>query len=560
MALINKTSFNDNRFTRTAQGNPLRRLLRQKPAIIGFATIISVLVLVSIACSISGTAPSDPLFTAKGGNSILTQTDGPTEFQFDPPTSEFTPTPPPAAELVGTVTPQASPTDTPIAPLPVADNPPILYYAQAGDTLPVVAIRFGVDPSEITSTEPIPQTTLISPNQLLIIPRSFINTTPSQKILPDSEIVFGPSAMDFDITTFVNQAGGYLSTYQEYLVSTGWTSGADIIARVALENSINPRLLLALLEYQSGWVYGQPTDLLHTDYPMGYVDVNRKKLFLQLTWAVNEISIGYYGWREGLLTDISFPDGVSTPRLAPELNAGSVALQYYLSQVYDTTGWIQALDTKNGFPALYERMFGSPWARAQEVEPLIPAGMTQPTLILPFFIGQVWSFTGGPHGAWEDYGSRAALDFAPASDIQGCSETNDWALAVAPGLIVRSWNGVVVIDLDGDGHEQTGWAVMYLHIAAKDRIPEGTWVQTGDLIGHPSCEGGHATGRHVHLARKYNGEWISADGPLPFMLSGWTAHAGSAPYLGTLTKGDQTVTASVFGSYESRIIREADQP
>jgi LasA protease len=524
------------------------------------AAILSMLTLVSLACSLGGTAASDPIFTAKGGNYILTQTAAPTKFPFDPPTLEPTLNPIPITQPEGESTMEPTPTQAPDAPLPVTDNPPILYYTQAGDTLPVVAVRFGVDPAEITSPNPIPETSLISPNQLLIIPDRFTNTTPAEKILPDSEIVFGPSAMDFDINTFINEAGGYLSTYRDYLGSTGWTSGADIVWRVGLENSINPRLLLALLEYQSGWVYGQPTDLLHTDYPMGKVDISRKQLYLQLAWAVNELSIGYYGWREGLLTNIEFPDGVSTPRLAPELNAGSVALQYYLSKVYDTAGWIQSLDPKNGLPGLYERMFGSPWARAQEVEPLIPAGMTQPRMILPFFIGQMWSYTGGPHGAWEKEGSRAALDFAPASSIQGCSETWDWALAMAPGLVVRSGNGVVVIDLDGDGHEQTGWAVLYLHIATKDRIELGTWVETGDMIGHPSCEGGHATGRHIHIARKYNGEWIPADGPLPFVLSGWTVHAGSTPYLGTMTRNGETITASVFGSYESRITRDRDEP
>jgi len=39
----------------------------------------------------------------------------------------------------------------------------------------------------------------------------------------------------------------------------------------------------------------------------------------------------------------------------------------------------------------------------------------------------------------------------------------------------------------------------------------------------------------VHVVRRFNGEWIPADGPLPFVMSGWTAHAGSAPYLGNLT-------------------------
>jgi hypothetical protein len=118
---------------------------------------------------------------------------------------------------------------------------------------------------------------------------------------------------------------------------------------------------------------------------------------------------------------------------------------------------------------------------------------------------------------------------------------------------------VVVLDLDGDGHEQTGWDLLYLHVATKDRVPLGVWLDAGDLIGHPSCEGGIATGTHLHFARKYNGEWVLADGPLPFTLSGWVAHAGAKPYEGTLTKGDKTVIAQPNGSAETQITRTAGE-
>ena len=89
-----------------------------------------------------------------------------------------------------------------------------------------------------------------------MIPRRLANTTSHQRLLPDSELVYSPSATDFDVAAYINAAGGYLSTYSEWLQSTKTTSGAQVIQRVALENSINPRLLLALIEYQSGWVYG----------------------------------------------------------------------------------------------------------------------------------------------------------------------------------------------------------------------------------------------------------------------------------------------------------------
>ena len=463
--------------------------------------------------------------------------------------AETTPAPTDNPETLDTPTPTSQPVNT----------APILYYTQAADTLPVVAVRFGVQPEEITSPDPIPETALLPPNQLLIIPRRLANTTSSQHLIPDSEVVYSPSAIDFDVKTYVEEAGGYLSTYSDWLQTTKTTTGAEIIERVAIENSINPRLLLALLEYQSHWVYGQPANMAEADYPMGLIDLNEKGLYHQLVWAVNQLSIGYYSWREGRLTELQFSGGI-TAQLAPDLNAGSAALQYYFAQRYDGEQWVQALNSNEGFPALYESMFGSPWIRAQAVEPLYPPGLEQIPMTLPFQVDRLWSFSGGPHGAWEHDGSYAALDFAPASSESGCVESSAWVTASASGLVVRSGNGVVVLDLDGDGYEQTGWALLYLHVSAKKRVPVGTWVDVGHPLGHPSCEGGMATGTHVHIARKYNGEWIAADGPMPFVLSGWQAHAGKEAYLGTLTREGDTIPANTFGSFETNIMRTADDP
>lgn len=451
----------------------------------------------------------------------------------------------------------------PTATLPPVNTTPILYYVQAADTLPVVAVRFGVLPEEISSPDPIPETDLLTPNQLLIIPRRLANTTSSQHLLPDSEVVYSPSAIDFDVTAFVNQAGGYLSTYKDWFPSTKTTTGAEIVKRVALENSINPRLLLSLLEYQSHWVYGEPTNLAETDYPMGLVNLNRKGLYRQLVWAVNQLSIGYYSWREGRLTELTFADSGAqgfTARLAPDLNAGTVALQYFLARLYDGPRWVETLHLQEGLPGLHERMFGNPWERAQAVEPLYPPGLVQPPLSLPFQVDRLWSYTGGPHGAWEQDGSYAALDFAPGSSESGCVKSNAWVTASASGLVVRSGRGVVVLDLDGDGHEQTGWVLIYLHLSSEGRAPVGTWADADDALGHPSCEGGISTGTHVHYARKYNGEWIAADGPIPFVLSGWQAHAGPQAYKGSLTRDDQTIPANIYGSFTSRITRSENDP
>ncbi len=132
--------------------------------------------------------------------------------------------------------------------------------------------------------------------------------------------------------------GGYLATYREYLNSSGWNNGAQVIERVALDNSINPRLLLSLLEYQSGWVTGQPKTGTSLDYPLGYEDPLEKGLFAQLSWAVSQLSLGYYGWRNGLVVDLTFPDD-EVLRLSPKLNAGTVAVQYYFAQFKERGEW-----------------------------------------------------------------------------------------------------------------------------------------------------------------------------------------------------------------------------
>ena len=92
--------------------------------------------------------------------------------------------------------------------------------------------------------------------------------------------------------------------------------------------------------------------------------------------------------------------------------------------------------------------------------------------------------------------------------------------------------------------ERTGWVVLYLHIADAGRVPVGTVADVGDPLGHPSCEGGHSTGTHIHIARKYNGEWIIADGVMPFVLSGWEPIRGDEAYDGYLVKDDNWVIAS----------------
>lgn len=428
------------------------------------------------------------------------------------------------------------------------------YIARSGDTLPALASRFGVDPASIHSEPPIPSSGLIPEGQELLIPYTLEDITPLPALLPDSEVIESPTSIDFNTEDFINQSGGYLSSYHEQF--NGQTlSGAQIIQRVARESSINPRLLLALLEFRSGWVTQPQLPMSNASSPLGFHIPAWQGLYRELVMATTHLNAGYYGWRSGSLIEIQFGHGRRL-RLNPEQNAGTIALQNLFAKLYPSeASWRDGLYGAQNFSMLYQRMFGDAWARAASLEPLFPAGVTQPALELPFSLGERWSFTGGPHPSWKTGSPRGAIDFAPVTGEPHCTVSRAWVTASAPGVTTRSERNVVALDLDGDGYEQTGWVLIYLHVADFERVAVGQRLAQDERIGHPSCEGGATTGTHIHLARKYNGEWIAADGPLPFILSGWQVFADERNYRGEMRRGEQVVVASPVGPRTSIIVR-----
>jgi len=137
----------------------------------------------------------------------------------------------------------------------------------------------------------------------------------------------------------------------------------------------------------------------------------------------------------------------------------------------------------------------------------------------------------------------------------GCVLNDAWVTAVASGTVVHSDTGVVILDLDGDGHVQTGWSVLYLHIDSEARVKAGVALEAGDRIGHPSCEGGLSNGTHLHVARRYNGMWISADGKLPFSMDGWASSGTGSEYDGFLSRNNEVIEAYNGQNDENQIQR-----
>lgn len=541
------------RQTRRVRAATRRRLRRERLILV---TILTVL----LACGVTAGIMKSPKKVSASEMANLPSAQS-TAVTAEAPIATLSPMPLPSAtsvpaevseEPVVAEAPALLPTQ--VQPAVMPEDAPIPYYAQSGDSIGVLAVRFGVELSEITSALPLPEEGFIPEGQLLLIPDRLKETSDTLKLFPDSEVVNSPSAVGFDVDSFISEAGGYLASYSQNVYSLGTISGADIIKRIAMEFSVHPRLLLALLEYESGWVYGNPETKQAVNYPLGFVLEGQLGLYRQLVYGAGLLGSGYYGWREGTTVALQFPDGERL-RMAANLNCGTVGLMSYFAQKENRDEWANTLYGEHGFLATYEAMFGNPWLTAQSFEPLFTPDLLQPNLILPFEPGVIWSYTGGPHAAWGAAEVRAALDFAPPSADVGCLPNREWVVASAAGLVVRSENGVVVLDLDGDGIEQTGWNLVYLHIGTTGRARLGSWLNAGDRIGHPSCEGGQSTGTHLHFVRKYNGEWVPAEGPLSFDLEGWKAKAGNNIYQGWLIRGEEIIRANLYGTTASHVSR-----
>jgi LasA protease len=409
------------------------------------------------------------------------------------------------------------------------------YVVQAGDTLGGISLAFDVPLEELVALNGLgSEAAIIHAGQALRVPLNITRTGPQVTLLPDSEVVFSPAYRDFDVAGFVAQQGGYLAEFSTP-VNDIWISGAEAVSRVARQYSVGPRVLLTLLEYYGGWVTQSPPPLytpLGTANP--YYD---ESFYLQLSWAANRVNEGYYGYQGNGNLAVHFGDGERA--LVPAgLNAGSAGIFNILALNGDWETWETE---RQDFMETYRRLFGDPLART--FAPLVPSDLAQPALRLPWQAGETFYYTGGPHAAYGSRSTWAAVDFAPP-DIKGsCYYSQKDVTAAADARLYLAGPGEMYLDLDADGNLQTGWVLLYLHVVARDELTHGQLVTAGTPLGYASCEGGVSNSSHVHLARRFNGEWLAADGPIPLVLSGWQFKASGGQYDGTAVRDGVTKTA-----------------
>jgi LysM repeat protein len=134
------------------------------------------------------------------------------------PTSAPSPSPAYPGVYVGTPTPNPEPAS-------VSNGTGLeTYVVQPGQTLSWIALVFGCTVEEIVTANNLADANSIVAGQSLVIPITASETGPAFKLIPDSELVYSPAYIHFDLAGFVAKQGGYLANYSSEVEGRSYRS------------------------------------------------------------------------------------------------------------------------------------------------------------------------------------------------------------------------------------------------------------------------------------------------------------------------------------------------
>ncbi len=348
--------------------------------------------------------------------------------------------------------------------------------------------------------------------------------------LSDGQFVYGPNVGRFDVKDYLHAHATHLAPYAEALYGR------------AAYHSINPKVYLTLLELHSQLLSRPNPRTLENPFGLkgsgflAQIDELSTKMTAAYYAHLYKYSAQPFATRnmDGFLTP-----GGSLIQPNAEINAGTYAILAGLAAI-NTPNVDRLLDNSqpDGFYQTWQHLFENDDPLDERNRISIPQkdSLVAPTslLQLPFQRGLAWKF-GGVHDSSGcsglgtsgcDFTDASAMDFYPIGSTWGMDTSAMWVVAAGAGTPTRVSNCYFTVT------HADGWATSYYHL-------ENTQVYAGlvaqnDKIGviansqaEATCNGGAASGPHVHFWLRHNGANVAINGT---DLSNWYVHAGRWSY------------------------------
>lgn len=393
----------------------------------------------------------------------------------------------------------------PPPPLPVTPTPPPATLAVSGQTT-------------ATATVTATSAPIATP---VVTPPAVITATPVPAVHP----LFDPQRLSYDhhfnapeIQAFLEVRNSPLATMR-IVVGGRSQSFTDVLVSLSHLYSVSPRLLLSLMELQSGVLSTSTPSSEQLAWAAGFrgENGNRRGVFNQLRWLTRELRAAMRDYAllgPEALPPLTFADG-SQVAASPDLS------RYVLSRALAPTTMPGQLDPLLWAVApTYQRLFDLD-PRLKPIDWPAPSEpfLTRPTErnfpVTSFFDHDAPFLreNGSVHTFW----GRAETDRSFAYDGHTGWDyalgPPDRVLAAAPGRVVFAGfsddgcptpAGGVIID-HGNGYRTLYWHLARVSVTAGETVDRGAVI---GIAGDTGC----ARGAHLHLQVQYLGRDVDPYG------------------------------------------------
>ncbi|MBU2711965.1 M23 family metallopeptidase [Zooshikella harenae] len=337
------------------------------------------------------------------------------------------------------------------------------------------------------------------------------NQAKQLEYFPIQQLIYSPDEMDqFDLASYLAQHAPHLSQY------------AEVISHWSGFTSISPKVLLALMEQQSGIISNPSPSAADLQSPFGKLSV-KIGFELQVEIIAKRLAKLHYHPKDS-------STNLSTQTAEPlQLNQAQTVNQLFTTDV--ANGELTATNNTSNlkrFISTYNQLFPNELSNnqlsltAQSYEQTPPDTMFQ----LPFPVGEYWHIGGAHTNTGSGDRPLSSLDFSNGG-YWGSDTSNRWVSAAASGVAkVHSSCSLEIT-------HNNGWSTHYYHLA-------NIQVQTGDKVSlnqpianyasnksQALCNGGQSTGPHEHFSLKLQGRYVHLN---DVSLSGYKIHTGRSSY------------------------------
>lgn len=301
---------------------------------------------------------------------------------------------------------------------------------------------------------------------------------------------------------------------------------AEVISHYAGYSSISPKLLIALIEQQSGLVSKQISKQSQSKMARPFGDLSSKYGFKEQVADVSErLAMAFYDGHSFAQTGLNEKHTTSGDAVKALNAVLAPSLGHVSAKRLDqrTQKAVSALN--NIYHKLFEQN-DSQNSRNFSTESVSTEASIDNYFQLPYPMGRTWTYGGSHTNTGSGSYPQSSLDLNNGG-YWGDNLSNLWVVSAAPGRVKVHSSCFVEV------YHDNNWSTTYYHV---DNIQYNTNTQINRNVAIANyasdksqalCNGGQSTGPHVHFSLKRNAEYYHLNG---MSFSGFEVSTGRDSY------------------------------